>query len=343
MTGNRFSQFVFLVLATFLPVSMNGQSSLYLISSAGKGGYIDKTGKIVIRPQFDGDRYMLSEFSEGLAEFKDMQALTKYPFSKEGYIDRSGRIVIKPQFDVAYSFASGRALVKIGDLEGYIDSSGKQVIELGPYQDGRSFKEGLAGIHSNFEFWYIDPTGKVVISKRTGLPQDFSEGLACAYLPADGKLKAGYLDKAGTVIIPPQFERCSEFSEGLAAVQVGDKFGYIDKTGKLAIPAKYHSAYKFSDGRARVSTGDKEGFIDRKGILVIPERFDSGTWDFSEGLAPACEKGLCGYIDTSGRYAIGRTVNSAFNFEDGIASVLLTTYRNAYVDKKGKIIWKEIR
>jgi WG containing repeat len=339
----RFSHFLFLVLAILVPVSIVGQPTLYLISSGDKAGFIDKTGRIAISPRFESDRYMLSEFSEGLAEFKDMKALAKYPFSKEGYIDRSGRIVIRPQFDVAYSFSSGRALVKIGDVESYIDTLGKQVIKLGPYQTGRSFREGLAGIHSSFEFWYIDPTGKVVIPKRAGLPQDFSEGLACVYLPADGKLKAGYLDKTGTVAIPPQFERCFEFSEGLATVQVADKFGYIDKTGKLAIPAKYNSAYQFSDGRARISTGDKEGFIDRKGKLVIPEIFDVGTWDFAEGLAPACESRLCGYIDTSGRYAIGPMFNSTFNFKDGIASVLLPTYRIAYVDKTGKIIWKEIR
>ena len=36
-----------------------------------------------------------------------MQALAKYPFSKEGYIDGNGKIVIKPQFDVAYNFQMG--------------------------------------------------------------------------------------------------------------------------------------------------------------------------------------------------------------------------------------------
>ncbi|MGH9820592.1 MAG: WG repeat-containing protein, partial [Pyrinomonadaceae bacterium] len=85
---------------------------LYQIMVRNKSGFIDQTGMVVIRPQFDGNRYMLSDFSEGLAEFKDMKALTKYPFSKEGYIDKSGRIVIRPQFDVAYDFSDGRAQVK---------------------------------------------------------------------------------------------------------------------------------------------------------------------------------------------------------------------------------------
>jgi hypothetical protein len=340
----RLSSLVLLfVLGTCLPAAAAAQLGLYRISAAGKAGFIDRKGRLVIHPRFDGDRYMVDEFSEGLAEFRDMKALAKYPFSKEGYIDQTGRIVIKPQFDVAYSFSSGRALVKIGDLESYIDKTGKQIVKLGPYQAGRSFREGLAAIHSNFEFWYIDPDGKVVIPKKVGLPQDFSEGLACAHLPSEGGLQDGYIDKSGAVVIPPQFESCSDFSEGLAAVKIGNKYGYIDNRGKVVIPARFRSAYSFVDGRARVSTGDKEGFIDRTGSLVIPEKFETGTCDFSEGLAPACENGRCGYIDRSGRYAIAPTFHSTSNFKDGVASVLLATMRNAYVDTNGKVIWKEIR
>lgn len=50
-------------------------------------GYIDKTGNMVIKPQFDDDFI----FSEGLA------AVTIG--DKVGYIDNTGNMVIKPQFD----------------------------------------------------------------------------------------------------------------------------------------------------------------------------------------------------------------------------------------------------
>ena len=143
-------------------------SQLYQVTVGGKFGFIDRSGKLVIQPIFDGDRYMPSDFAEGLSEFKDMKALPKYPFSKEGYMDKAGRIVIKPQFDVAYDFSNGRAKVVIGDLTSFIDKTGNQVIKLGPYQAASSFKEGLAAVHSNFEFWYIDTDGKTVISRRPG-------------------------------------------------------------------------------------------------------------------------------------------------------------------------------
>lgn len=317
--------------------------SLYKITVGGKSGFINKAGKIVIQPKFDSNRYMLNDFSEGLAEFKDMKVLGRYPFSKEGYIDTTGKIVIEPQFDVAYDFSNGRAQVKIGDLTSFIDRTGKQVIKLEPYQAARSFREGLAAISSNLNFWFIDVDGTVVIPKQVGLPKDFSEGLACVYLPVGDTLKAGYIDKTGKVIIAPRFDDGFDFSEGFAAVKLDGKYGFIDKTGKLVIEPYYSSAYGFANGLARVSTSEKFGFIDRKGTLVIPEKFDVGSWDFSEGLAPACENGVCGYIDTTGRYAIKPEYRSTFNFKNGTASVLLTDYRNAYINKQGRIIWREIR
>lgn len=319
------------------------EEQIYRITVGNKSGFIDQHGKVVITPRFDGNRYMLSDFSEGLAEFKDMKALPEYPFSKEGYIDISGRIVIAPQFDVAYDFSNGRAQVKIGDLTSFINKTGKQVIKLEPYQAAGSFREGLAAIYSNFEFWFIDVDGNTVIPKQAGLPKDFSEGLACVYLPVGDKLKAGYIDKDGKVVISPQYENGYDFSEGLAAVEMDGKYGFIDKTGQVAIKPYYKSAYGFADGLARVSSGEKYGFIDVKGSMVIPEKFDVGSWGFSEGFAPACENGVCGYIDPTGRYVIAAKFNAAFNFKNGIASVLLANYRNAYIDKQGSIIWREIR
>ncbi len=312
------------------------KNELYKVYLDGKIAFVDRTGKVVIHTQFDD---FVSDFSEGLVEFKDRKALSTYPFSQSGYINTSGMIVIKPQFDVAYSFSHGRALVKIGDIQSFIDRTGKQVIKLGPYQAARSFHKGLAAVYSNFEFWFIDPDGKIVIPKQVGLPKDFSEGLACVYLPVDGKLKAGYVDRTGKIVIAPQFEDGFDFSEGLAAVKVGRNFGFIDIKGKVVIDAKYRSAYKFSDGRARVSSGDKFGYIDATGAVIIPEKYDVRSGDFSEGLAPVCDNYKCGYIDVTGKYVIEPRFRSAYEFRGGVAKIQNLSHIE-YIDKKGQYIWK---
>ncbi|EMJ57669.1 hypothetical protein LEP1GSC013_0371 [Leptospira interrogans serovar Valbuzzi str. Duyster] len=63
-----------------------------LIKLGGKYGYIDKSGKLVIKPQF-GEAY---SFSEDLA-------LVKIQGSYE-YIDRNGNLVIQTQFEHSVFF-----------------------------------------------------------------------------------------------------------------------------------------------------------------------------------------------------------------------------------------------
>jgi len=106
----------------------------------GTWGFIDKTGKVVIPPQFD----WAMEFSEGLAAV-EIRTETRTPnpkggvdigtISKWGYINPTGEMVIQPQFDSAGTFKNGLAQVTIeGDswqdrTSGYIDKTGKYVWE----------------------------------------------------------------------------------------------------------------------------------------------------------------------------------------------------------------------
>lgn len=76
----------------------------------GKQGYIDKTGKFVINPQFDG----AGDFSEGLARVCIGGSYPPCCGGKWGYIDRTGKILINPQFDYAEDFSEGLAVVDIG-------------------------------------------------------------------------------------------------------------------------------------------------------------------------------------------------------------------------------------
>jgi hypothetical protein len=84
-----------------------------------KWGYIDKTGTIVIPPQFKYAR----GFHDGLA--------VVCVGDKYGYIDKTGKFVINPQFDSAMEFDNGVAsvMMKVADKyqSGYIDQSGKYI------------------------------------------------------------------------------------------------------------------------------------------------------------------------------------------------------------------------
>src|SRR6218665_2530042 len=96
---NKITSFLLLV---FLSSSCTSETLLVPVKIDGKCGYIDKTGKMAIKPQFES----AGNFQEGLAsiELDD----------KWGYIDKSGNIAIKPQFEDAQWFHEGLARIKLG-------------------------------------------------------------------------------------------------------------------------------------------------------------------------------------------------------------------------------------
>lgn len=67
---------------------------------------------------------------------------------KYGYIDKTGKIVIEPKFPMALNFSDGMALIVENDLYGYIDHAGKIIVEP-QYEDAQSFSEGLAAVAKN--------------------------------------------------------------------------------------------------------------------------------------------------------------------------------------------------
>src|SRR5437660_12636727 len=93
----------------------SGGAALFPVKMNGRYGYITKSGKVAINPQFDD----VGQFSEGLAPVKLGKTW--------GYVDRNGKLAINPQFDVADPFSDGLALVGTGYRYGYIDKAGKLV------------------------------------------------------------------------------------------------------------------------------------------------------------------------------------------------------------------------
>jgi hypothetical protein len=92
-------------------------NNLFPISQKSQTGYIDRTGKIIIKPQYD----LGCNFAEGLAR---VQVGNQW-----GYINKTGQYVIDLQdFDFACDFVEGLAQIRIAGNLGYIDKSGQIVI-----------------------------------------------------------------------------------------------------------------------------------------------------------------------------------------------------------------------
>ncbi|HNB14510.1 MAG TPA: WG repeat-containing protein [Candidatus Obscuribacter sp.] len=116
-------------------------------------------------------------------------------------------------------------------------------------QAPEDFAEGLLPFKLEQKVGYVDITGKVVIEPQFDKVEPFSEGLAKVIVGN----RSGFIDKSGKFIISPRYRGAGSFSEGLAAVsEDGENWGYIDTSGRLAIPSNYAMAERFSGGMARV-------------------------------------------------------------------------------------------
>lgn len=247
-----------------------------------KYGYMDKTGRVVVEPQF----FYAGHFSEGLAWVRVLQG-REWLY---GFIDKTGKFVIEPQFVYQpKDFVDGMAKVTGKFKSGFIDRAGSYRIAVEIEHSDDFFSEGLLAAVVQGETprgVYLDRDGKVTLEipfwqHRTAHQRSlytirrqqlapFSEGLA-AVLSFN---KIGFIDKTGKVVIAPLFRETNGFAEGLAAVKIigsdGEYvWGYIDRTGKFAITPQFRDARPFAGGLAHVSTveGSRQ-LIDRSGKVI---------------------------------------------------------------------------
>lgn len=279
-----------------------------------KVGFIDTKGEIVILPQFDPIGLEEMRFSDGVAGVNVGADIANDKFGRAGYIDRQGKFLCPPEFrpSSAKPFREGYGLIESGSGKEFRDKKcSKLAVELSGWYIDDSFHEGLARIRSNDgSLGFIDSSGKVAFKGKYHNLSHFSEGLVVVDHEANGSVRCGFLNKMGEAVIMPIFESCEDFSEGKAGVVLNGKLGFIDRTGKFTIEPKFDpwSGVRFSDGLASLNFAGKKG-----------------------------------YIESTGRIAINPQWFAAEPFDGGLARVWLDDKfeKFGYIDKAGKVVWSQ--
>ena len=246
---------------------------------------LDPSGRVLTEQQYD----YIGEFAEGLVEvglggkmgFLDTSGRVVIKPTFDAYYNAEGNYYNY----YTCQFSEGLAAVPSGKTWGFIDTTGKLVIPA-TFTSAQPFKGQLARVWTDAGAGYVDKTGKIVIPPQFSWADDFVDGLALVFLRgADGKQGKGeFIDPTGKVVIAPAFDGASHFSHGLAAVSVAGKWGYVDQRGSLVIRPVFDSAADFDDPIARVTIDNREAYIDRAGRYVWKP--DGGTWQARPHVAP---------------------------------------------------------
>ena len=253
---------------------------------------------------------------------------------KVGYRDPSDNsIQIEPRFDIGGSFVHGLAMVSVGGKTGYIDESGRYIVEpqfalssdFGQHGDPERARVSLAGKNG-----MIDKTGKLVIpAKYDRFDQRFDDGMICM---VQGGL-FGVIDRNGKIVLPAKYQRILPFSEGLAAVKENDLWGFVDRASKYALTPRFEHASSFNEKLAAVKfVNGKWGYINREGKRVLAAIHDKAR-PFSEGLAGVAKEYTrqgehrprlkWGFIDVKGKLVVPHKFDDIGNFVDGFARAWL--------------------
>ncbi|MBX2905013.1 MAG: WG repeat-containing protein [Taibaiella sp.] len=168
------------------------------VASTEKCGFIDKKGRMAIKPQFEYCTY----FTKGVAGYMVSKETEYKTDERYGLIDKTGKRITPPLYREIF-FSPKSDLIVVSGTYGY-------------------------GI--------INRQGKIVAPcvYEKILPDHTGSGLFAANLAG----KWGFINKLGKVAIPHRFDKALSFSEGLAAVLKDGRWGYIDVKGKSVLQFK---------------------------------------------------------------------------------------------------------
>lgn len=137
--------------------------------------------------------------------------------TKCGFIDRHGRLAIEPRFDDGHPSREGRMGVRVGKYWGFVDTSGRTVVEPVYSCVFLGFQGGVAQCSDadDAETVFIDREGRTLFrapqyGRDQGPHKQFHEGLAAI---CDGMVW-GYMNFSGEWVIPPQFQSAGDSPKG---------------------------------------------------------------------------------------------------------------------------------
>lgn len=272
-------------------------------------GFIDKTGSIIIAPQYS----FVHSFQNGVAWVRK----DEHTF----FINKKGDTVIDGWKDCDFSFGNGLLAVKNDNGKwGYVDNKGNVIIE--PYwDDACTFSNELAAVSQNDKYGYINTQGELLIEPAWDMAYEFNDSGIAMVIENKDNAKIGFINEKGEYVIEPQYTACRGYGENLLTVCKNGKWGFIDVDGNTIIEPQYTDASVFSNGLANVETEEDIGaYINKDGNIIWgPNEIFSHIYSggFSEDFVEV-GKNKCGIMDIDGNIIIDLEYDSCYQVDNGL-------------------------
>lgn len=345
-------------------IADNAVDGLIEIRQNQRCGYIDITGRILLKPKY-----------RNVGNFVDGYAIVS---QESFYYDERGR---KSKFSIY----------------GIINSSFEEIIPCVFHSIVYEKEKGLfktdVGYKTTGGQYLAENNGKTIyINKKYKYCKEFHDDCAIAVIAnLDENVLYALVNSKSEDILPPIFQHLELLDNGLYKFKINNKYGLVDSKGNIILPNIYEGIGKFEGNLACVSisqatdnTNDRlYGFIDSSGNEVLPPSYEfigkrfnnfsvimkNGTWGLfnSENnmsnmiieaafLGP-CKENLCpinvggdfdinskkvegghwGFTSSDGHMVIEPIYEKAFSFSDGLAAVKFNG-KWGFIDKNEKII-----
>lgn len=272
----------------------------------------------------------LSSFITGLLLFTFLpilqaQSTSLIPFSVQldegkrwGYLDFSTqKWVISPEYLRADSFTSSEkvpiAWVQLSN-QGYtlIDSTGKEIIPVMPFDDVAMASEGTARFKVGSQWGYLSTSdGSFLLSPAYLQAREFREGLAAVEIKA-GKWR--FINKEGKKNMLRDFSFAYSFENGRAiAMEEGGFYGIINHQGEWILPPKFGAIFSFPVQEKNYVVGkvDRNSYhfipfyeiVNSTGLAINSFKVEESK-TFQESGAPVKQDGKWGYVDPQSNWII---------------------------------------
>lgn len=281
-------------------------------------GLIDKTGKLLLKPEFDDVmtswygfkycNYIGAKKNKSWSVYrKDGKFLSKveagYEISKFSY---NSIYVTKNKKSYLLNPKTGKHIQETeftsfnNPMESTLTSYGQFDVIL---KDGKSglINNETAKIVVKPEYKYIS---SILLSTEKPI-KDLTKltDKDVAFLVQDTKNKVGVVDFSGKKVLETNYGNVTDFKNGIAAIVQNKKIGFINSKYKVIATPKYTSAYKANNGFIAVQEGTKWGYLSTSGKVLSKSIYDAAM-PFIDGFAAVKNKGKWGYIDSKGTLVI---------------------------------------